>query len=87
LVVVYIFRRDRSDALRLGSHGDGRADYQMGPRITFLRYFPSRWRKGIPVEEKDIGLSIEDEDEDSGWFSFMTLSNSLCLLLHAFLFG
>jgi hypothetical protein len=23
LVVVYIFRRDRSDALRLGSHGDG----------------------------------------------------------------
>ena len=24
LVVVYIFRRDRSDALRLGSHGDGR---------------------------------------------------------------
>jgi hypothetical protein len=50
LPVVYIIRRDRSDALRLGSHGDGWIINELLP----LRYFASRLRKGFSVGDRDI---------------------------------
>jgi hypothetical protein len=86
LAVVYIFRRDRSDALRLGSHGDGR----IGQIIKWDHELPFR---GILHHDGGraflmMGILISSiEDGDSGCFSFMILSNSLCLLLYAFLIG